>query len=68
MDKVSQASVKYRFGGNVCNACISFIEAEDGTGMGTCKKVFGAIGENMLCDLFERMRNAPGTNASVKGV
>lgn len=66
MDKVSQASVKYRFGGNVCHACISFIEGENG--MGTCKKVFGEIGENMLCELFERMKNMSGTNASVKGV
>lgn len=65
-DKVSQASKHYRFGGNVCNACANFIPGENG--FGTCKKVFGAIGENMLCDLFERMRNASGTNASVKGV
>lgn len=68
-DKVSQASVKYRFGGNVCHACVNFIENSDTsrTDMGTCKKVFGAIGQNMLCDLFQRMKNMSGTNASVKG-
>lgn len=65
-DKMSQAYVKYRFGGNVCHACVNFIDGQNG--MGTCKKVFGAIGEHMLCNLFERMRNMPGTNASVKGV
>lgn len=64
-DKSSQASVDYRFGGNVCNACVNFVAGTNG--FGTCKKVFGAIGENMLCKLFERIRNASGTNASVKG-
>lgn len=65
-DKVSQANANYRFGGNVCHACANFVNGNNG--FGTCKKVFGAIGENMLCNLFERMKNAPGTNASVKGV
>lgn len=65
-DKVSQAIVNYRFGGNVCHACVNFIDGKNG--FGTCKKIFGAIGENMLCNLFERMRNVSGTNASVKGV
>lgn len=65
-DKSSQASVNYRFGGNVCHACVSFIDGENG--FGTCNRVFGEIGENMLCNLFERMKNASGTNASVKGV
>lgn len=56
MDKVSKEKVDYRLGGAHCHACEFFIEndATAESGIGSCQKVAGDIGEHMLCDLFKR--------------
>ncbi len=59
VQKVSKESANYRGGGDHCGMCEYWIEGR--TEIGKCKKVEGDIGEDMLCDWFERTsKETPG--------
>ena len=59
MAKQTKDATNYRGGGDHCGMCEYWIEGK--TEVGTCQKVQGDIGEDMLCDLFERTKgDTPG--------